>query len=379
VSIAGKGNTPGGSGTFDGGTAPLTPKEAEAIKNDKCASWKTEAELQPAMLELVVDVSSSMNTVAPGPSGQTRWEIARESLLEAIVGVNGPGLPADVAVGLLFYPGKTGMFSTMPQDVSQCINTATMVPPELLGASGSAHRDRLEAAIEGAALVQSTPTHDAYHHALTEGLLPERFAGNKYMLLITDGEPTVALGCVTADGSFTGSTVNAQPIVDEIASANDDEDVKTFLIGVPGSENNRNWMSRAAVLGGTRQPDCTENGSNGKYCHLDMTAAPDFSVALRDGLNQVLGVVSPCSFSFAEPPDGMEIDPDKINVLLSDGDENTLVIRDDVGDCTEGWQLIGNSQILLCPDTCEQVQSNANISVDLTFGCKSYREPPIVE
>jgi hypothetical protein len=379
INISGSGNQPAGGGAFDGGTAPLTPKEAEVIRNDTCASWMTEAEIQPAMLELVVDVSSSMNNVAPGPSGMTRWEIAREALLEAVVGVNGPGLPPSVAVGLLFYPGQMGAFSTMPQDVSNCVNTGEMVPPELLGNSGSAHRDRLQSAIEGAALVQSTPTHDAYHHALQEGLIPQRFSGQKYMLLITDGEPTVSLGCVTQDGMFTGSAVDAQPIVDEIASAAEDENIKTFLIGVPGSEANRNWMSRAARLGGTPQPDCTDNGSNGKYCHLDMTTAPDFSVALRNGLNQVLGVVSPCSFSFAEPPDGMEIDPNKINVLLNDGEKDTLVIRDDVDECDEGWQLIGSNEILLCPATCEQVQSDPNISVDLTFGCRSYREPPIVE
>lgn len=381
VNISGMGNQPGGggTGTFDGGTAKLTPEEADVIRHDQCASWMTEAEVQPAMLELVVDVSSSMNNVAPGPSGQTRWEIAREALLEAIVGVNGPGLPSSVAVGLLFYPGKAGMFSTEPQDASSCVNVGAMVTPELLGGSGSEHRDRLQAAIEGAALVQSTPTHDAYHYALEEGLLPQRFSGNKYMLLITDGEPTVALGCVTESGSFTGAHVDPQPIVDEIEAAAEDEDVKTFLIGVPGSEANRNWMSRAATLGGTAQQGCTENGSNGTYCHLDMTTAPDFSVALRTGLNQVLGVVSPCSFSFAEPPDGMEIDSSKINVLLNDGEQDTLVIRDDVDDCTEGWQLVGNNEILLCPDTCEYVQTNANISVDLTFGCRSYREPPIVE
>ncbi len=54
-------------------------------------------------------------------------------------------------------------------------------------------------------------------------------------------------------------------------------------------------------------------------------------------------------------------------------------MRDDVDDCTEGWQLTSDNKILLCSDTCERVQANPGITVDLTFGCKSFREPPIVE
>jgi hypothetical protein len=168
--------------------------------------------------------------------------------------------------------------------------------------------------------------------------------------------------------------------VDEIENAATEEGVKTFLIGVPGSEPNRQWMSQAAVLGGTAPAGCSvDGGGSNSYCHMDMTTAPDFGVALRAGLNAVVGAVSPCTFAFAEPPDGEEIDPGKINVLLNENGDDTLIVRDDLGDCGEGWQLSSNNEILLCPDTCEYVQSHPGITVDLTFGCRSYTEPPIVE
>jgi hypothetical protein len=381
VSFAGAGTSAGGASVFDGGTAPLTPEEAAIIRDDQCASWVTQVEVLPSMLQLVVDISSSMNQPAPGNSGQTRWDIARAALLETIVGVNGTGLPANVTVGMLLYPGLQSSISTMEQDPGMCVNIDAMVPPEELGPPGSAQRDAIREGIENANLLQSTPTHDAYRYALEEALVPARFSGSKFMLLITDGAPTVSAGCSTASGQLEGGGVESQPIVDEVQNAADNHDVRTFLIGVPGSEPNRQWMSTAAVIGGTAPPGCFVNGgpSGSDFCHMDMTTAPDFAEALRDGLNDVLGVVSPCSFSFAEPPDGQQIDPQKINVLLNDDGADTLIIRDDNGECGEGWQLTASNEILLCPDTCAAVQANPQISVDLTFGCRSFREPPIVE
>src|SRR5690606_5972287 len=95
----------GGKSSFDGGTAPLTDDQFELIQNDSCAGWVAEGESVPSLLQLVVDVSSSMSARAPG-TNESKWEVTRDALLEAVVGVNGSGLPASVSVGLLFYPNK---------------------------------------------------------------------------------------------------------------------------------------------------------------------------------------------------------------------------------------------------------------------------------
>jgi hypothetical protein len=371
----------GGTDVFDGGTAPLTAAEADLIRHQQCASWVTEVEVEPAMLELVVDTSSSMNEIAPGSGRQTRWQIARAALREHVVGVDGAGLPAQVAVGMLLYPGRESGVSNSPQDPSLCIDLDAMVPPRELGPRDSPHRNAIEQSLETANLLPSTPTHDAYRYALEEALLPAQFEGQKYLLLITDGAPTVSVDCMTESGRVQLAGVDPEPIVEEVRAAAQNHGVRTFLIGVPGSEPNREWMSRAAVLGGTAPPGCSINGgeSGSDFCHMDMTTASDFGDALRAGLNKVLGVVSPCTFSYAEPPDGQQIDPEKINVLLSDRGEDTLVIRDDHGECGEGWQLTSGDQILLCPDTCARVQASPEIIVDVSFGCRSYREPPILE
>lgn len=358
-----------GSGVFDGGNIPITPDEKTQITDQACTGFATEGETLPSVLQLVIDVSSSMRDRAPG-SQMSKWEVTRDALLEAIVGVSGPGLSPSIATGLLFYPNTEYNVTTQPSDINTCVNTSAMVPIQTLGPQGAAQRTLIDSAIRQAQLLLSTPTHDAYRWALNEGLLPSTAPGKKFMLLITDGTPTVSLECMNASGRVTD--VDPEPIVAEITNAAGQE-IKTFLIGSPGSEQNRNWMSRAAVIGGTATAGCNINGPN--YCHMDMTTATDFSAALRAGLARVVGQITPCTFTLADPPPGEILDKSKINVILGSGAQSSLIIRDDVGDCTQGWQLTADQEILLCPETCSQIKSDADAKIEVLFGCGSLMEP----
>ncbi|HYO93615.1 MAG TPA: vWA domain-containing protein [Polyangiaceae bacterium] len=361
----------GGGATFDGGKLPLTPQEVTQIRGDACAGWSIEGEALPAVMQLVVDVSSSMNQTPRG-ARETKWESTREALLEAVVGVDGSGLPASVGLGMLFYPNvPSSTPSAQPRNISACVNVDAMVPIALLGGETAAQRTLVRTSIERVQLASSTPTHDAYRHALQNALLTTRLSGQRYMLLITDGEPTLSLGCVNGTGSL--NAVDPAPIVQEITAAAA-QGIKTFLIGSPGSENNRRWMSRAAVIGGTALAGCREDGPN--YCHMDMTQSADFSQALRDGLADVAGQIAPCSYAFPPPPSGQVLDTNKVNLIVKSGSQSSLVLRDDVGDCTQGWQLNANQEVVLCPQTCAEVQADASMSVELVFGCGSVPTPP---
>ncbi|HYJ11808.1 MAG TPA: hypothetical protein VEX18_22445, partial [Polyangiaceae bacterium] len=226
-------------------------------------------------------------------------------------------------------------------------------------------------AVEQVQLRSSTPTHDAYKYAFENGITQTNLPGRRYMLLITDGTPTLSLGCMNTSGSLNGQ--NPQPIVEEIRRTAADG-IRTFLIGSPGSEENRAWMSQAAVIGGTAPVGCDVNGPN--YCHMDMTTAPNFSDALSKGLAAVVGAINSCTYEFGTPPAGQTIARNNINVTLTSGSASTLVVRDDVGECTKGWQLTPDNHILLCPDTCARVQSDPLVTVDVMFGCESLVKPP---
>jgi hypothetical protein len=357
----------GGTGTYDGGEIPITPAQVTAIKNQACAGESIQTEALPSVLELVIDTSSSMNQMAPGGGG-TKWEVTRAALLDAVPGSNNsPGLPAGTGVGLIFYPNtNVNPVSRTAQPVTACVNTGAMVPAALLGDANGAHRGLIRNAIGQVQLQQSTPTHDAYKYAFENGISATNVPGRRYMLVITDGTPTLSLGCMNPSGSL--SDQDPAPIVAEIqrvAAAG----VKTFLIGSPGSEANRSWMSQAAIIGGTSKPGCNVNGPN--YCHMDMTTAPNFSTALRDGLAAVVGAINSCTFEFGTPPPGQTISASNITVTMASGGQSTLVVRDDVGDCTKGWQLTADKHILLCPDTCATVQADPLITVDVMFGCES--------
>lgn len=372
--------TSGGS-VFDGGTVPLTDEEADEILGGACTGWASEGEAIPSVLMLVVDVSASMGLQAPG-TNQSKWEVTRTALTDAIVGEGlGSGLPGSVAVGMLLYPNTPDDTPSTPgaKDIDLCVGTDKMIPVAPLGAPDSEHRSLIRDTLLGnVPLRYGTPTHDAYWYATNFGLLPSEAPGERFMVLITDGAPTVSRECQNENPNWTD--VDPWPIVDTVENAYQ-LGVKTFFIGSPGSDDsslslmrdNRIWMSEAAFVGGTAFEGCQLEGP--AFCHMDMTQATNFSTALREGLGAIAGQVAPCTYSYADPPQGFEIDDDEINVVVEYDGQSTLVVRDDIGDCTEGWQLTSNGEIRLCPSTCSTVQLDPNITVRVAFGCESLLGP----
>lgn len=354
------------------GVSDLPPEFVEQLRASSCTGWSAEPEALPSVIQLVVDVSSSMSWSPPG-SRLSKWEITREALLEGVVGVNGPGLPSLIAVGLLFYPNRPRVtINARPGNLTGCVRTNAMVDIAELGPAGAPHRRLLEQRIREVELNLSTPTHDAYRYALNTAVLPTRLPGNKYMLLITDGTPTLSLGCVNPTGELTDR--DPRPIVEEVRIAAEQQ-VKTFLIGSPGSERNRQWMSQAARIGGTASPGCSDQGPN--FCHMDLTTSPDFSEALRAGLKIIAGQIVSCNYPLPEPPPGQTIDPYRVNVVLTPSDSNNsqLIGRTADPECAEGWRLTGD-ELTICPSTCDAIRRDQGARLELLFGCQGVEVPP---
>jgi von Willebrand factor type A domain-containing protein len=327
---------PDGSG-FNGGTA--------------CVGQTAGTESAPAVLQLVVDTSGSMDQDAPG-GRDSKWIVTRRALLGAIA-----EMPADTSVGVVFYPD-------VPIESASCFDAQADVEIAALGRAGSAERREIEGAFREQAPNGGTPTHDAYRYA-SERLEASAAVGSRFAVVITDGTPTFSLGC---EGTgLIRDPVDAAPLVVEAQAARA-RGISTFVIGSPGSEGARENLSRMAEAGGTARPGCSHAGPS--YCHFDMTTEQDFASALVQALGTISGLALSCSYPIPTPPGGATLDPELVNVLFSpDGGERELIARSAGGACNEGWQYSEDgSQVLLCGSTCDRVRES-NGSLELEFGC----------
>jgi hypothetical protein len=348
-----------------------------AARDAACAGWAAEPEALPVVLEFVVDDSNSMNDRAPG-STQSKWVETRDALLAAI-----DGLPASTAVGTLLFPNMATGTRQTAVDSSQCINTSAFIPVALLGDTSSAQRSAIDGLLQRSSPNRNagTPTHDAYLLALEE-LGKSTLPGNRFIVLITDGQPTYNLGCV--GNGQANQRLSPQPVIDAVGSVLTGQGLKTFVIGSPGSEDAsetgqdfRPSLSQAAVVGGTAKSGCANSGPN--YCHFDMTQAPNFSEALRAALTDIAGQVVKCQYSIPMAPAGQRIDLNAVNVVYANGSgEQFLILRNSTNPCQEGWNYSpDNTQIQLCSNTCDQIKADSTASLEVMFGCATETGPTL--
>jgi hypothetical protein len=351
VGAAGPGDVDG-DGIDD--SVQITPESA-------CAQGTTGAAAIPAVVQLVVDTSLSMNW-APGSDQeprrgqQSKWDITRAALKDAV-----EQLPSSVALGMSFYPNRA--------DGMPCIDNEIAVPIELLGDAGSAHRTAFNRAIDRQEPNGATPTHAAFMFG-SETVAASTIEGRKFVLLITDGVPTRRLDC-----SGNGRTaVESEPLITAAGEAFGNG-VSTFVIGSPGSEDARNALSQIASEGGTATAGCSNDGPN--YCHLDMTTAADFGAALAEGLAAVAGRIAACEYAVPEAPDGKTLNFGKVNIIYTKGDGTKQTLAHDGTDmCTSGWVYReNNTKVLLCGAECEAVKADPGAKIDLLLGCDTANGP----
>lgn len=369
----------GGSSATEGGVTVLTDEQADAILGSACNAWSVEAASVPAKLEFIVDVSESMQAAASGGT-ESQWVITREALRQTILDADGTGLTANTAVGVLFYPGSSlDAVAVSAQDSTTCLNLKNSVPMAKLGAAGTPERAAIGQALDAAVTARSRPTHDAYSYALNNVInsaKQQAVSGTPYVVLLTDGRPTLQYGCYNETGRLEYEAVPTQPIIDEIATAAS-QGIKTFVIGLEGSTEGRgpdgyDWLSAAARVGGTAVTgDCSDTGPS--YCHADMTKEVQLGPALRAALAQVTASVKNCAYALpAESSDGsQQVDVSLISPIVTFGDRTMeLVGLDATGACeSEGYRLHGTAELEFCPVTCARVQADPSARVQFVFGC----------
>ncbi|HKO92942.1 MAG TPA: vWA domain-containing protein [Polyangiaceae bacterium] len=336
----------------DGMTAD--PNARPGFGGEVCAGQTAGAEVAQSVVQLLVDTSGSMGDDAPGATRGSKWTVTRGAVLDAI-----DGMPADTSLGLIFYPD-------VPANTQPCFSERTAVNAAPLAAAGSPQREQLLEAFADQAPGGGTPTHDAYRYAVQQ-MESTRAIGSRFVVLITDGNPTYLLGC---EGTgLVSDPVDPSPLVGE-ASRAQAQSVRTFVIGSPGSEGARESLSRMAEAGGTATPGCSHSGPN--YCHFDMTRERDLAAGLAGALKTITGLALSCRYDIPEPPGGALLDPAKVNVLFTPrGGTQELVPQSPGGGCSDGWQYSeGQTQVQLCGSTCDRVRASSG-ALTLEFGCST--------
>lgn len=113
-------------------------------------------------------------------------------------------------------------------------------------------------------------------------------------------------------------------------------------------------------------------GVFGNLCLQDF--APVFD---QVSMEVVGGATLACEYQIPPPPDGEAFDPGQVNVEFVDGMGNVLEVGGvpTAADCAgvmNGWYYDNPdmpTQIIVCPQTCDQIQSFLNASVSIKFGC----------
>ena len=374
----GTGGSAASSGTGGGGTGggsfieagPGETSTADAFDPDAaCAATTVTATLTAANLLFLIDRTGSMNCNPPpvqttqecdsspvkkDVNQPSKWEVTRDALTAAWQGLQNTDPLPSVGV-MLFNNDDYCGFPTAP-DVA-------------VGGLSAPHLNELVLNLNTVTPKGSTPiigaTMSAFQYLWTNAAT---FEGNKFVVLLTDGAETCDLQA-SSKAFLIQKALEATTV-----------GVKTFVLGAPGSESERAFLSQIAFAGGTAaDPTCDHSGSAPDVgdCHMDMTLpGMNFATELQSNLEAISGQALSCEFDVPDTePGDPPIDYNKVNVLYTHGDGTDETIPQDANlDCSdpanEGWQYAdGKTKIVLCGGACAAVKADNQASISIQLGC----------
>jgi hypothetical protein len=382
----------GGSTSRAGSAGKAGGNAAGAAGTDSgvCEPLRTAMASIPPVLMFQVDVTGSMEESTASTGGQTKWAATSVALTNAFNALhqNHP----DWAVGLTFFarpnatyaPGGFSAVAMAPLGASQLTKLTDAIDNQMLGGN----KPTLCAWQAAYADVVSTGSFSA--------ALPAAYAVSpRYVVLVTDGVPTVNRDCATP-GPGPQNTITQDEynyLVQTVQSTGVPNGVKTFVIGVPGSEDPlgapydpRCMLSEIAQVGGTASPaDCTSTPGVGTcnlvtsstYCHIDLTTATDFAASLETAITGTVGAqVISCDFSMPSVPDGYYLDPLSTLVTVTSLSGNTVTLTQASSSaCSNGDFYVTTdgsdnpNGITLCTAECDAVRGDFGSQVQVQFSC----------
>jgi hypothetical protein len=359
--------------TVDGG--PTTPGGGlEAAVNDPntdagpgmvdgaCGGTMMKASARDANLLLVLDKSGSM-LQKPDGFAVKKWDAVKVALRDALTPVKGK-----ISLGLAMYPNDTtasGDACAMPSG-----SAGVTVPV----AADSV--DKIIEAVNGAMPSGATPTAKALASALdyfTNGSGKD-LKGDKYVILATDGGPncdsSITCGAETCTTNIDGSCDTGgnccDPSRSKISCLDDKgvigqidalkaAGVKTFVIGIPGTEAYKSYLDQFAEHGGMMS-----SGGDTKYYSV---SAEGGVAGLTSVFSLITGeLITTCKIAL----DTTAPDPSQINVYV---DEKVIPQGG-----ANGWDYDpASNTITIKGATCDQVKTKGAKVISVSYGCPTIK------
>lgn len=355
-------NVGDGSSGSSGSSGDASPFDPDAA----CATTTAAAKRVPPNLLFIIDRSGSMNCNPPPDTASTtceqfpvtadmgkptKWSITKAALKSAVA-----AMPATNSVGMTYF--------NVDDD---CAVQAT--PNVAMSPIDATQLTLVNASLDGVTPKGFTPIVGGvtlgYQYLHTNA-----FTGKKVLVLITDGSETCA---PDQTANFVSKTV-----LDAAAVG-----IRTYVIGAPGSEDNRAFLSQVAFNGGTaKTASCTHAAApvNVGDCHFDLTnAGTNLATELNAALDTISKEALGCEFDVPQA-DGGAIDYNKVNVLFtpSGGGAQQTVSQDATVACgsANGWQYSPDkSRIFLCGSACAAVKNDPGSSISIALGCATQTVP----
>lgn len=327
-----------------------------------CQAKEQPGQRVPANLLIILDRSGSMQDGG-------KWSAA-VGALNTMVDTAAP----DLKVGLLRYPENTpnpnmcnpfDICTFLPCQLDhECTDIAKQ--PNVPVGPLSQTRDQIKNIVSITDPNGGTPTRWALKRGW-EYMKNLGGEGDKFVLLVTDGEPTTAsapIGCSPAAGLECGQLSD---IAKETTDARTGTpSVRSFVIGAPGTESSQEVLSGIAQNGGT----CRPGGSPANLtCHYQIGSA-NFEKDLADTLKAITGSVSNCTYNVPTPENEM-VDPDKVNVIITTSDGEQTIGKDSTHQ--NGWDYTDDSKskIQIYGAPCDAINQGPSASVKIALGCQT--------
>jgi hypothetical protein len=372
---AGSGST--GAWTGLGGTNGFPFDPPPDGGTNSCAASEQQAVLIPANLLFLIDRSGSMNCNPPegdsalnelcktdpikqNPNQPSKWEVTRDALRGALDSLVGK---PNVSVGISVFP--------KPHDTENCL--VAEQPDVAIERLDNQHRAAIDTFLDAVTPRGDTPiagTTILGYRYLSDHIRSGELTGNTFVVLFTDGAET-------CDENYLSQLVERDvPLATRF-------NIKTFVIGAPGSEDGRALLSQMAYGGLTQRSDgCDHSAASASSgdCHFDMTTSTDFAGELASALGAISGDASlSCELDIPRNPSGGGVDLNQVNVTFTPGAGDVVSVLRDDRDCeseAQGWQYSADgTKIVLCGAVCDQARSDVAGQVKIELGCPTRRVP----